>query len=83
MKSRARIRRSRVPSRAREVFTVADKCTYILRLRPLPQADDPDGIRRLRAALKALLRSFGLRCVAIDRVPEKDGQNDDQFASEP
>jgi hypothetical protein len=39
--------------------------TYILTLRPLPDAADPGGIRRLRALVKAALRSYRLRCVGI------------------
>lgn len=30
-----------------------------------PQADDPDGNRRLRMALKSMLRRHGLRCVTV------------------
>lgn len=36
-----------------------------------PQADDPDGNRRLRMALKRLLRSFGLRCVSVTPAPDE------------
>lgn len=36
---------------------------FTLTLEPLPDPSDPSGYRRLRKALKALLRSFGLRCV--------------------
>lgn len=39
--------------------------TYTVVLRAVPQADDPQGLRRLRHALKALLRSFGLRCLSV------------------
>lgn len=42
-----------------------DRPTYILRLRPEPDSTDPDGIRRLRAFLKAALRSYGLRCTEV------------------
>jgi hypothetical protein len=42
--------------------------TYTLQLQPTPRPDDPEGTRRLRAALKCLLRSFGLRCVTIAKV---------------
>jgi hypothetical protein len=42
------------------------KPTYILKLTPLPRADDPEGVRRLRRALKWLLRSCGLRCTSIE-----------------
>jgi hypothetical protein len=39
---------------------------YRLRLRVL-NPDENDGVRRLRQALKLLLRKFGLRCVEIVR----------------
>ena len=42
-----------------------DSPVYILTLRPLPDAADPGGIRRLRALVKAALRSYRLRCVGI------------------
>jgi len=42
-----------------------DPAGFVLTLRPVPDATDPDGIRRLRRALKCLLRSFGLRCVRL------------------
>jgi hypothetical protein len=45
--------------------TKPDASTWTLVLRPVPRDDDPDGVRRVRAALKALLRSYGLRCVGI------------------
>jgi hypothetical protein len=35
--------------------------TYLLRLRPEPDVDDP--VRVLRGALKYLLRRHGLRCI--------------------
>ncbi len=44
------------------------KPRYQLLIEVQHQADDPDGVRRLRMALKRLLRSFGLRCVSV--VPE-------------
>jgi hypothetical protein len=46
--------------------------TYRLVLRPLPDPSDADGIRRLRMALKALLRSYRLRCCAIEAVTAED-----------
>jgi len=49
---------------------------YVLHLVPLPQADDPDGIRRLRLALKALLRSYRLRCTRCE--PADDDQKQEQ-----
>ena len=36
---------------------------YTIRLRCQHDPTDPDGIRRLRAALKRLLRGYGLRCL--------------------
>ena len=42
---------------------------YWLHVRPLPQADDPQGVRRLRGALKSLLRSCRLRCAAVQSNP--------------
>jgi len=42
------------------------------------QADDPHGTRRLRFALKVLLRRFGIQCVdayrVTDRQPNPDGE---------
>ena len=40
-----------------------NKPTFVLRLRPEPSCPDPT--RMLRAALKVLLRQFGLRCVDV------------------
>ncbi len=40
---------------------------FTVTLRPLPQANDPSGDRRLRMGLKLLLRAFGLRCVEVRR----------------
>lgn len=42
--------------------------TYQLTLEAKPQVDDPDGARRIRMALKRLLRSFGLRCIRVEPV---------------
>jgi hypothetical protein len=39
-----------------------DRPTYVLRLRPEPGVA---GLRALRAALKVLLRRFGLRCIEL------------------
>jgi hypothetical protein len=47
--------------------------TFTLTLRPLPRRDDPGGIRRLRAALKSLLRSYGLRVVSVKPDIETEG----------
>jgi hypothetical protein len=38
---------------------------YKLTIRPLQDKSDPAGIRRLRRAIKCLLRSFGLRVTDI------------------
>lgn len=45
---------------------------FMLTVEPLPQGDDPDGTRRLRSALKRLLRSYGLRCVAVTTASPTD-----------
>jgi hypothetical protein len=45
------------------------KIVYRLELSPLPDSSDSTGIRRLRAALKVLLRRFGLRCVWLTEGP--------------
>ena len=47
---------------------------YQLRLRPLPDNTDPDGTRRLRAALKRLLRTHRLRCVEV--IPQLEGEGE-------
>jgi hypothetical protein len=44
---------------------------FLVRLRALPGVD---GVRALRAALKVLLRRFGLRCLSIDVEREADNQ---------
>lgn len=43
---------------------------YVLVVKPFPQEDDPQGIRRLRMALKRLLRNHGLR--VLQCTPEVD-----------
>jgi hypothetical protein len=43
--------------------------TYVVTLHPNHDPDDPSGIRRLRAALKRFLRTFGLRCKGITTKP--------------
>ncbi len=40
---------------------------YVLKLQALPNVDE---IRAVRAALKVLLRRFGLRCVGITELTE-------------
>jgi hypothetical protein len=42
--------------------------TYQVTLEVKPQPDDPDGVRRVRMALKRLLRTFGLRCTKVEPV---------------
>ena len=44
---------------------------YRLDLRPEPGVD---GIQALRAALKSLLRSYGLRAVAVSELDEGEAQ---------
>jgi hypothetical protein len=38
------------------------KARFVLKLRPQPQMTD--SIKALRAALRAMLRKYGLRCIA-------------------
>ncbi len=45
---------------------------YQLTLRPLPNPADPTGIRRLRDALKRLLRQGQLRCIAVKEIAADD-----------
>jgi hypothetical protein len=42
------------------------KPTFVLTLEALPRHDDASGMRRLRGALKSLLRAWGLRCTKLD-----------------
>lgn len=45
-----------------------DRPEFVLRLRAEPRSgdqSDPDGTRRLRAVLKALLRSYGMKCLEV------------------
>jgi hypothetical protein len=50
---------------------------YQLTLEPTPDPSDPTGLRRLRRALKCLLRSFGLRCTNItERAEELELDNE-------
>ena len=52
-----------------------------LHLKPEPSTDADEPERRLRAALKRLLRSHRLRCTAI-RMPEQDAARGDSAAME-
>lgn len=50
---------------------------FNLRLQPLPDPSDPSGYRRLRKALKALLRTFRLRCVdATERAEPLEAEGE-------
>jgi hypothetical protein len=51
---------------------------FKITLRPEPDKSDPAGIRRLRRALKCLLRSFGLRCVDIQESGNESSQDGQQ-----
>jgi hypothetical protein len=53
-----------------------DRLTYVVTLRAEPNCDDP--VRALRAALKLLLRRFGLRCVSVEE--RKPAELDDYDA---
>ena len=44
------------------------KPRFTLTVEAVPQADDPDGVRRLRMALKRLWRNHGLRCLSVFEV---------------
>ncbi|WP_428306751.1 hypothetical protein [Lacipirellula sp.] len=61
--------------------------TYHLTLEAKPQADDPDGVRRVRMALKKLLRSFGLKCVrvepAVHQRPEHEAERPETTTNSP
>jgi hypothetical protein len=45
--------------------------TFVVRLVPLPEVDDP--IRQMRLALKTLLRRFGLRATEVREERIQDG----------
>ena len=50
---------------------------FKLTLEAQPDPSDPSGYRRLRKALKVLLRSFGLRCTnIIERAEELELDNE-------
>jgi hypothetical protein len=44
---------------------------FVVTLVPLPEVSDP--VRAMRAALKALLRRFGLRCTDVREERVQDG----------
>jgi len=52
---------------------VTKAAAFIIELRPLADASDPDGTRRLRRALKYLLRVCGLRCVSVKSDVKEEG----------
>jgi hypothetical protein len=45
---------------------------FLIRLRALPSVDDD--VRALRAALKVLLRRFGLKCLSVEMETETANQ---------
>jgi hypothetical protein len=49
------------------------KPRFQLLIEAQPQADDESGVRRLRAALKSMLRRHGLKCVSA--TPVADAQS--------
>jgi hypothetical protein len=51
--------------RLAEIVPEQKRPIFVVRLRPEPGVADP--VRALRAALKILLRRFGLRCVSAQR----------------
>lgn len=54
------------------------KPEYQLTVRPLPDQSDPAGIRRLRRALKCLLRSFGLQVTDIRETKQQPPEEADE-----
>jgi arginase family enzyme len=56
---------------------------FRLVLSPLPDKSDPSGIRRLRRALKSLLRTYRLRCVdVVETAPSLELDNEEPKVSE-
>src|SRR5215468_9059554 len=51
--------------------SMAKRPIYCLRLRALPGVD---AVRALRAALKRLLRSYGLKCLSVEREHDEGTQ---------
>lgn len=43
--------------------------TYRVDLQPVPGMTEDEGLRALRAFLKASLRSFGLKCTSAVEIP--------------
>jgi hypothetical protein len=50
---------------------MSDRPQFIIILEPEKHVADP--VRALRAALKRLLRSYGLRAVSVEQKPANDG----------
>jgi hypothetical protein len=50
---------------------MSDRPRYTIILEPEKHVADP--VRALRAALKRLLRSYGLRAVSVEEKPANDG----------
>lgn len=46
---------------------------YELTLKVLPEASDPEGIRRLKRGIKTLFRAYRLRTVYVRRIEEGPG----------
>jgi hypothetical protein len=52
------------------------KKEFVLKIRTTPSAT-PAAYRNLRRLLKALLRSFGFKCVSIEEAKEPTGKSDE------
>jgi hypothetical protein len=48
-------------------MSAKDRPTYTLRVRPEPHVDP---IKALRALLKAMLRTYGMKCISADEERE-------------
>jgi hypothetical protein len=73
-KRRTRAPATRVTPPSEAPMAGQEQPDFRLTLRPLP---DPDGIpadARLKGALKRLLRSFGLKCLLVERLPTGKAQ---------
>ncbi len=56
---------------------------FNITLEPLPDPSDPSGYRRLRQALKVLLRKFRLRCIdATERAEPLELDNEESKVSD-
>jgi hypothetical protein len=63
------------------------KSRYAITVQLDYQPDDPHGVRRLRAALKTLLRRYGVQCVdayrKLNREPNSEGDYSYPFSDDP